>query len=303
MPHSLNPAMVSLAVKGTTSLVRCWLIVLQSSRGTLRFTEHNRALIVDGQTYFPSDSISAGAAVNQGDLGVSNTGARGILSSSKITEKMLREGSFNGADVEEFLVDWRFPFAGRTRYAKYRIGKVSWNDATQMFEADLVGLSERLTNRVGEIYSRTCRWNLGDTDCTISLTSWTRTATVASIIDEATFTTGAPSGGAVNDGFFNDGAVSWTNSNNIGLLSIVKRYTVLAHRWELTVPPPTPILVGNTFSAVTGCNKLSGVDIDGKTVPLGHCKNKFNNLVNFGGYPFMPTNDKLYMTPFSKRNK
>lgn len=295
--------MVSVTVKGTTSLVRCWSIVLQASRGTFRFTEHNRALVVDGNTYYPSDAISAGAAVNQGDLSVPNTGARGIISSGKLTEKMLREGTFNGADVEEFLVDWRFPFAGRTRYAKYRIGHVTWNDAMQMFEADLVGQSERLTNRVGEIYSRTCRWNLGDSDCTIALGAWTRTATVVTVVNEASFTTGAPAGGAVDDGFFNDGRLTWTNSNNNGLTSVVKRYTLTGHVWELIVPPPTPIQVGDTISAITGCNKLAGVDIDGALVPGGHCKNKFNNLVNFGGYPFMPTNDKLYMTPFAKRNQ
>jgi uncharacterized phage protein (TIGR02218 family) len=301
MPHGLDSAMVSLTVKGTTALVRCWSLVLQAGRGTFRFTEHNRALVVDGNTYFPSDSIDAGAAVNQGDLSVPNTGVRGIISSGKLTEKMLREGTFNGADVEEFLVDWRFPFAGRTRYTKYRIGKVTWNDAMQMFEADLVGQSERLSNRVGEIYSRTCRWNLGDSDCTVNLATWTRTATVTSLVNEATFVTGTPSGGAVYDEFFNDGPLSWTNSNNNGLKSIVKRYRSATNLWEITVPPPTPIQVGDTLSAITGCNKLSGLDIDGRTVADGHCKNKFNNVVNFGGFPFMPTNDKLYMTPFAKR--
>lgn len=301
MPHDLSPALISLSVKGTTSLVRCWLFTLLSGRGTFGFTEHNCALEVDGVSYYPSNGVLAGAATNQGDLGVPNTNVRGIISSAKLTEKMLREGSFNGATVEEFMVDWRFPFAGRTRVTKYQIGRVMWNDAKGMFETDLVGLSERLQNKVGEIYTRMCRWNLGDADCGVNLATWTRTGTISTVIDEATFTSSVLVSGAVYDGYFNDGSLSWTNSNNNGLNSIVKRFTSIPRKFELTVPPPTPLQVGDTFSVVTGCNKLSGVDIDGKMVPSGHCKHKFNNMSNFGGFPFMPTNDKLYMTPAAKR--
>ena len=301
MPHDLNPALTSLSVKGTTCLVRCWLFTLLSSRGTFGFTEHNCAIVLDGTTYYPSNGVLAGAATNQGDLSVPNTNVRGIISSAKLTEKMLREGAFNGATVEEFLVDWRFPFAGRTRITKYQIGRVAWNDAKGMFETDLVGLGERLQNKVGEIYSRMCRWNLGDADCGVNLASWTRTGTIATVIDEVTFTSSALVGGQTYLGYFNDGTISWTNSNNNGLKSIVKRYFPTGVKFELTMPPPTPLQVGDTFSAVTGCNKLSGVDIDGLSVLSGHCKHKFNNMANFGGFPFMPTNDKLYTTPAAKR--
>lgn len=295
--------MVSLSVRGSTRLVRCWEIVLQASRGTFRFTEHDRELTFDGNAYSPAGGTEAGAAVNQADLAVPNTGCRGILTSDKITEKMLREGAFNGAEVTEFLVDARFPWAGRTRLTRYSVGRTEWNDSLGLFESDLVGLTERLSRKVGEIYSRSCRWNLGDTDCGVNLATWTRTASVVSVIDDATFTTGAPAGGAVTEGFFNDGLLEWTSGDNTGLSTAVKRYTLSGNVWELSIPPASPIQVGDALSAVHGCNKQPGVDIDGNTVPEGHCLNLFNNLANFGGFPYMPTNDKLYMTPSAKRNQ
>jgi len=300
--------MVSLSLRGTTSFVRCWSIILLNSRGTFNFTEHDHALSVDGLLYYPSDSIAATATTNEGNLDVPNASARGVISSSKITEKMLREGSFNGAAVTEFLVDSRFPFAGKMRVMRYNIGKVAYNDTKQSFECDIVGLSERLGNAVGEIYSRTCRWNFGDSNCNIlgGLAAWTRTGTVATVgVGQLAhrFTTGALSGGAVYAGLFNDGHIEWTNSNNDNLFGVIKRFTTIpSNTFELSTPPPTPILVGDTITVIAGCNKLSGVDIDGKDVPSGHCKHRYNNLLNFGGFPYIPTNDKLYQTPDAQRD-
>lgn len=301
-------------------------MVLREERGTFRFTEHNKPLIVDNQTYTPIDSVSADAAISEANLRSSNTAVRGVISSTMITEKMLREGAFNSADVTEFVVDWRYPFAGKMRIMKYQIGSVKWNDALKVFETDLLSKSERLKNKVGELYGRTCRWNFGDSNCDPSgtlLGQWTRNATITQVINQAKYSVFnnatnnyTYTGGAVSAGMFIDGTLEWLTGLNAGLKFTVKKneQEIFAGnpnnsyaRIELHLPAPSEVQVGDTFSVVAGCNKISGVDMFGnppseeiEESQLGNCKYKFDNLINFGGFPFMPTNDRLYMTPFAR---
>ena len=44
--------------------------------------------------------------------------------------------------------------------------------------------------------------------------------------------------------------------------------------------------VADTFNIIAGCDKLAAT-----------CKTKFSNMVNFGGFPFIPGNDKMIRTP------
>lgn len=51
---------------------------------------------------------------------------------------------------------------------------------------------------------------------------------------------------------------------------------------DLQLYMPYPIQVGDTFSAVAGCDKTMTV-----------CKNSFSNIVNFRGFPHLPGRDRL----------
>jgi uncharacterized phage protein (TIGR02218 family) len=51
---------------------------------------------------------------------------------------------------------------------------------------------------------------------------------------------------------------------------------------------PRPIEVGDTFDITAGCDKR-----------LETCRDRFSNVVNFGGFPHMPGND--YALAYAKQ--
>jgi uncharacterized phage protein (TIGR02218 family) len=301
VPHSRSKPIESLTVYGTSRLVRCWTLVLNNGRGTIRLTEHDAPLMIGGVVYDPTDAVSASAILHEGQLRTPNENIRGILSSSKIKEEYLRDGSVQGSEITEFCVDWRFPFAGTFRVMRYTVARVSWNDAARAFEADIVGMADRLSNRVGELYSRRCNATLGDSRCGIVLSGYQKTGTVSSATNRAVFAASL-SGGEQEPGWFDDGRISFTVGDNASLSFTVKSYDG-AGGWELQLPTPYAIAASDQFTVTPGCNKLAGIDIDGELDGLGDCINKYDNISNFRGFPTIPTNDKLYQTPNAKRSE
>ena len=85
------------------------------------------------------------------------------------------------------------------------------------------------------------------------------------------------------NGYFSDGTVTFTSGANIGLSMEVRDFT--SGRFGLFLPMPNVIAVGDTYTAVAGCDKL-----------FDSCVNRFNNAVNFRGEPHVPGTDKLLET-------
>lgn len=299
MPHSVPPVLTSLTVGGTKRLVRCWKIELRFGGGMFLFTEADTPLqVTPTETYEPALGMDGASAESAANLSPSTTGARGILSSARLSETDLRAGRFNGAQVTEFVVDARYPWAGQTRVVRYDIGEVRWSSATQMFEASLVGLSERLRNRVGEVYGRACRFNLGDADCGVDLEAAANklTTTVATVTSRMRFTLDTIAGFADTD--FDAGTVVFASGDNAGLTFAIKRQVGVDV--SLLFPLPRDLTIGDDVVLRRGCNKRFGFDLDGEPTD-GHCVHKFDNGANFGGFPYLPTNDRLFLTPDAQR--
>ncbi len=85
---------------------------------------------------------------------------------------------------------------------------------------------------------------------------------------------------------FTHGRVTWLTGNNIGLKQEITDHTA-AGVFTLFEDMYFDIQVGDTFDAFVGCDKhvLTG------------CRDKFNNVFNYGGFPFVPGNDLLFRSP------
>ena len=62
----------------------------------------------------------------------------------------------------------------------------------------------------------------------------------------------------------------------------IKSYVSATRDIEVQLPFPAPVAVGDTFTIVAGCNGLKST-----------CISKFNNLVNYGGFEFIPGTDAV----------
>lgn len=81
-------------------------------------------------------------------------------------------------------------------------------------------------------------------------------------------------------GYFDNGVITFTSGNNNGLQMEVRSYVP----GQLTLFQPMPYLcqVGDTYSLHAGCDKTNNT-----------CKTRFNNIVNFRGFPFLGGQDQL----------
>jgi hypothetical protein len=83
-----------------------------------------------------------------------------------------------------------------------------------------------------------------------------------------------------NVGYFAYGKVVWTSGANKGFTSTVK--TFAPGTVTLGLPTPNKMAVGDTYTIYAGCDKQWST-----------CKNRYGNLVNFRGEPYIPGPDTM----------
>ncbi|HEY2497225.1 MAG TPA: DUF2163 domain-containing protein [Candidatus Angelobacter sp.] len=77
------------------------------------------------------------------------------------------------------------------------------------------------------------------------------------------------------DGYFDNGQLIFTSGANNGLVKAVRSY--VGQRFFFNSPLPFAPNAGDAFTAYPGCDKTQAT-----------CTNKFANLVNFEGFPYVP---------------
>lgn len=266
-----------------------WKIVRRDNV-TFRFTDHDGKLTYNEEVYTPSGGWNASARRKRDSLGGQDFEATGIISSSTVTTEDLRKGLYDGAAIYEYLVDWRYPWAGAFRTAKYFISSIRYNG--REWYVTLEGLTQKLKHRVGGVYGRGCRHVLGSVGCGVAISDYTyRSAAVVSVSsDRLEFTAEHASFAGLAADWFNFGALEWTAGGNSGVQSEVEdSHAALGTQvyFDLRLQTPADINVGDTFTVKAGCDKT-----------FATCSSKFDNVINFGGFHLIPGPDKLLVSPW-----
>lgn len=274
---SSSPALAAHLAGEVTTLATCWR--LERADGWVRgFTDHDRELVVDGLTYVASTGFLPSAIKTASDLSVDNLDVDGFLDDAALRAEDLIAGLFDGARIEVFIVNWADLGQGRLLLRKGFLGEIKRAD--QRFSAEIRGLSNRLQQTAGKLYSRLCRVDLGSSECGVALGPRTDTYAVTQVIaaDTVRIVT------ARATGFFTFGKATFTTGANAGAVN-----EVLLHDGQtirLFVPMPRPIVVGDQIVLVAGCDKTPET-----------CNAKFANILNFRGEPHIPGNDKVFSYP------
>ena len=272
-----TPALAAHLAGEVTTLATCWR--LERADGWVRgFTDHDRELVVDGLTYVASTGFMPSAIKTASDLSVDNLDVDGFLDDAALRAEDLIAGLFDGARIEVFIVNWADLGQGRLLLRKGFLGEIKRAD--QRFSAEIRGLSNRLQQTAGKLYSRLCRVDLGSSECGVALGPRTDTYAVTQMIaaDTVRILT------ARATGFFTFGKATFTTGANAGAVN-----EVLLHDGQtirLFVPMPRPIVVGDQIVLVAGCDKTPET-----------CNAKFANILNFRGEPHIPGNDKVFSYP------
>jgi uncharacterized phage protein (TIGR02218 family) len=275
---TLDPGLAAHLAGGVTTLCHCWRVERKDGI-VLGFTDHDRDLLIEGVTYKAATGFAATAIEDQLGLAVSNLDVDGAFSSAAITEDDLNAGVYDDAAVSIMRVNWQ-DVSQRVVLRSGFLGQITRGEAA--FSAELRGLAAKLDQSAGRIFQRTCAWELGDARCGVDLDAPERHGggTVESVISSFEFTASRIDSFA--SGVFGRGKIVWTAGDNAGLAIEVKSHTQGSpdSRLSLFLPAPRPIQVGDTFTITAGCDKR-----------LETCRDRFGNVVNFGGFPHMPGND------------
>lgn len=274
----IDAALSQHLAQDVTSLATCWRLTRRDGV-MVALTSHDRDIVVDGITYRADGGLSATAVRETGDLAIDNMEIEGVLASTDLPALDLADGRFDGARVEVFLVNWQMPDGGKLTIQNGTLGRITQKDG--VFQAELRGLTDKLSRRITESYSAGCRAELGDRRCKRSLNAFRKTADVITVLQDNRFSaslSGDP------DGFYDFGKIRWHLGANGGLVSEVRRYEAGVVR--LFQAPPAPIAPGDVFTITAGCDKT-----------LSTCRDKFDNVENFRGDPFVPGADALLDYP------
>jgi uncharacterized phage protein (TIGR02218 family) len=162
---SVSTALATHLAGEVTTLATCWRIT-RADGVVFRFTDHDRDLVVEGEAYAASAAYSRTAISNDAGMGVDNLDVEGVFDSAAVTEEELRAGLFDRAEVRIFLVNWAEPSMGNLRLRRGWFGEVVLTEQG-VFRTELRGLTQALSQRIGELYSPECRADLGDHRCRV----------------------------------------------------------------------------------------------------------------------------------------
>jgi uncharacterized phage protein (TIGR02218 family) len=255
---------------GAITATTCWKATL--TNGTvIAATKLDRDLVVDGVTYASTTGYIDSNVESSSELNPDNLEVDGFLQSPAITDADIHNGLWDFAKIELFEVNYLDLTMGKNVLRSGTLGEVKGGRIK--FTAELRGLMQAWTKTIVRLTTKNCIADLGDSKCKINLASFTITGAVTSvsanrIVGDTSRTEAAE--------WFTGGKITFTSGANTGRSMEVKHYTVGSI--ELHEALYDPIAVGDTYSMYAGCTKRFTED----------CKVKFNNAVNFRGFPHLP---------------
>ncbi|WP_027244010.1 DUF2163 domain-containing protein [Leisingera daeponensis] len=269
---------------GITTLCRCWALERRDG-AVLGFTDHDCVLRFDGLAFQPGSGLTARAVSQATGLSVDNTEALGVLSDAAVREADIEAGRFDGAGVRCWLVNWQDV---SMRWLQFRgsIGEI--RRAGGAFQAELRGLTEALNRPQGRIYQKPCTAVLGDAACRFDLDTPGYAAELAAAVVERNEVFRWDALPGFEPDWFTGGRLTVLSGAAEGLWAAVKadQSTADGRKIALWEPIRAAVQPGDTLRLAAGCGKR-----------LETCRLKFNNVMNFQGFPDIPGEDWVMAVP------
>lgn len=280
----LSEAFKAHLVTGATSVCRCWAVE-RSDGLVFGFTDHDVALNFAGFAFLPDSGMAASSLEQTTGLSVDNTEALGILSSSAVSEDDIRAGRYDRAKVTAWLVNWRDVTQNLILF-RGTIGEITRSAGA--YKAELRGLTEELNHPQGLVFQKPCMAVLGDAKCRFDLgqAGFSIELPVETVVDAKFFDFANLD--AFSDRWFEKGRFLVKTGAASGLVALIKndRLTNGARSVELWETLPAPVVPGDIIRIEAGCDRRHGT-----------CQLKFDNLLNFRGFPGIPGEDWLLSFP------
>ncbi len=277
--RNLSPEMQAAISGGATTLCTCWRLTRLDNL-IIGFTDHDRDISFDGTIFAAMSGLESTAFESAAGLTIGGAEVSGALSSQSLDERDLQNGLLDNARVEIFRIDWSAP-ENHILLEAGVIGEVRRSE--HAFTAELRSLAHELDQERGRLYQAGCDADLGDARCRFAFAS-------EPFVVECDVLAGCD---VVNlliqpdnivGGWLNNGRVEVLSGSNAG-----SRVNIREHRCDRSIHVITlwtklssACAIGDRVRVFAGCDKS-----------FQACRKKFNNGINFRGFPHMPGNDHL----------
>lgn len=271
---SLPSALATHVATRSTTLATA-LRITRSDATVLALTSHDIDDTISGVLYKSNPGLDVTSIVTAANLAVGNLELKALHDGSIFTTADILSGVWRNAAFTIFRYNYASISDGIDTLLAGTLGELGIN--LNIVTAELRSLIQYLQQPVGSASQRTCRYRLGSTTkytgglCrkTISGAPFTVSAAVTGVTSNQVFRDSARTEAA---DYFGEGEVIWLTGLNAGLTAKVSYYAADG-TFQLARAMLHTVVIGDTFTAVVGCRKRWEED----------CKNKFNNLANFGG--------------------
>jgi uncharacterized phage protein (TIGR02218 family) len=267
---AMSVALKAHYASGTTTLATCVKATLRNGT-VVATTSHDTNLPIDGVLYLAAagylgSDVESSAALNPDNLEIA-----GFMRAPAITEEDIHSGVWDYAEIEMFEVNYNDLTMGKNILRSGTLGEVK--GGRSKFTAELRGLMQAYSRTIVRLTTKDCTADLGDERCKIPVNLWTVGGSVGGVSDNRVISDG---GRAENTDWFTGGKVTFTSGLNAGLSMEVKQSApgVLTLHERM----PFEIVAGDAYVVAAGCTKRMAED----------CRDKFNNILNFRGFPFVP---------------
>lgn len=253
------------------SIATCSKLTLTNNE-VMGFTDCDQDLTIGNVVYQSHASFTASSIVGNSNLAIDNLEIEGVLSSSNIKEEDILAGKYDFAQIEIFLVNYNDLNQGSLNIHHGTLGKITLSNGR--FVAQVQGLSAKLTQNIGQLYSALCRAKFCDNRCRLDSSKFTKFSAVTSVVNNHHF---QDENLVEDDDYYKYGTVKFVTGANSGLTFIICKYR--KGNVALFMQTPHKILEKDQYSITAGCDKR-----------FSTCRDKFNNAKNFRGEPHIPIN-------------
>jgi len=256
--------------------VKC--LRIECSNGlTVRLTRYPVDLVMsNGQVYqtgtgYDFTGYSATASLTPAAIDLD-----GFLGFAGVTRDAIQSGIFDGARCYLFACDFLNPVEDYEPIVASIMGKTTIED--NRYKVEEMALVDALNQSVGKSYTAQCGKTFGGQEyagCKKALGPLTITGTLTAVTSSAIIRDASRSEAA---DYFAAGTLRFTSGLNAGL----KPLEIKRHEADGTIETFEPFYyapaVGDAYELIPGCRKR-----------LSDCRDKWNNVINFGGFSNIPT--------------
>lgn len=243
---------------------------------TVRMTRFPRDLTMSNdQVYNTGSGFDFTGYQATASLSPSAIDMEGFLGFAGVTRDAIMSGVFDNARCYLFACNFLVPIEDYEPIVCSLLGKTAFEDDKYTIEE--MALIDALNQSVGHTYTPTCQKRFGGQEyagCKIDLPTITVSGDLTHVIDDRAVRDAGLVGAA---DYFGAGTIAFLSGANAGL----KPMEIKTHAADGTITTHEPFYfmpaVGDTYQLIPGCRKR-----------LEDCRDKWDNVINFGGFSFMP---------------